>query len=444
MNCRIIAKGGISLLVRRFAGPFWVRRKWLDKTQWLCESELKKIQLELLKKLIHHCYKTVPYYRQLMDERGINANGVEALKDIKQFPVSTKKDVLQAGRLIVSTKYPKWLMRTARTGGSTGTTLKLCRNLFSIGDEQAFVRRQWDWAGIRFSDRCAWIAAGRTIAGTNQVKCPLYAYDPFMKELSLSAYHLSIDTAKTYITAMIRHKVRAIVGISSAVSFLAKMCIDLGINVKLKAALTTSETLNDNMRSTITKAFGCKIFDFYGSAERVCYIHTCEHGNYHIIPEYGLVELIPQHNLGKGFYKIIATGFWNYAMPLIRYDTGDIVIKSGNKNCTCGRAFRVIQSIIGRESDVIKTLTGREYSPTIISRIVKCVDNILAVQVIQESLGQLNVLYIPNDKFSEKDAYNLEKSFALYLPKDLRIDLKPVQTIPKTPSGKKRLIVSKL
>ena len=444
MNWKVAANGASHLITKRFLGPFWIRRRWLSKTQWLAASELEAIQLKLLQRLVRNCYSTVPYYRRLMDEQGIKVESIRKLEDIKQFPILTKKEVLQAGRLIVSTKYPKWLMRAACTGGTTGTPLEINRSLFSIGDEHAFVRRQWDWAGIDFSDRCAWIVAGRRIAATDQIKHPLYAYDPFMKELSLSVFHLSPNVARTYIEKMIQYKVMAIVGISSAVYFLARASADLGIKIKLKAALTTSETMTDQMRDVISKSFGCKVFDFYGSAERTCYIHTCEHGSYHVVPEYGLTELVPLDSNDKNICKIIATGFWNRGMPLIRYATDDVVIKSDGAACECGREFPVVKSIIGRQSDLIRTPSGREYGPTVIARVLKGIDNILAVQIVQDSLDHICIQYVPGKQFSEKDIDHFEKHLSHYMPNELRIELVRVDAIEKTSSGKTKLIVSEI
>jgi phenylacetate-CoA ligase len=378
-----------------------------------------------------------------MDKRGIGIESIKNLDDIKQFPVLTKKDVLQAGDSIVSTKYPRWLMGTARTAGTTGTPMKICRSLFSIGDEHAFVRRQWDWASIGFADRCAWIVAGRRIAETNYANSNLYAYDPFMKELTLSAFHLTKETAQIYLAVMNRYKVKGIVGISSAVYYLAKVCLDSGVEVKLKTALTTSEALTQAMRSTIARAFNCRVFDFYGSAERVCYIHTCEQGSYHIIPEYGITELIPVEDSDKHQCKVVATGFWNLGMPLIRYDTGDIVVES-NETCPCGRAFHLVKSINGRHSDLIKTPSGREYGPTILARVVKGANNILESQVVQDALDHICILYVPSEKFSQNDLFSFEKQLSYYLPSELTIDLKPVDAIPKTSSGKTKLIVSEI
>ena len=97
MGFKTLKTGTAHLIVKRYVGPFWARRKWLDKTQWFDEEELQKIQLNLLRRLIHHCYSSVPYYRQLMDERGIGVNDIMTVDDLKKFPILTKNDVLQAG-----------------------------------------------------------------------------------------------------------------------------------------------------------------------------------------------------------------------------------------------------------------------------------------------------------------------------------------------------------
>ena len=442
MSIKVTAKGAENLIVKRFSGPFWIRRRWLNKTQWLGAGELKEIQLKLLKRLVRHCYITVPYYRRLMDEGGISPESIKTLDDIKRFPVLDKKDVLEAGRSIVSTKYPGWMMTTGLTGGTTGTPLSLPRNMFAVGNEHAFVRRQWDWAGISFRDRSAYLS-GRVVVDVNRNDGRLYEYDPFMKELILSTYHLSRKNAEQFGEAMKRYRVKAIVGYTSSIYFLAKCCLSMRMKVKLKAALPTSETIDDLMRDTIAEAFECRVFDFYGAAERVCYIHTCDHGSYHLIPEYGYTEFVPVEGSNNNHCNVIATGFWNFAMPLIRYDTQDSVILS-DETCSCGREFAVIKSVIGRTGDVIRTPSGRQYGPTLLARVAKGADNILESQIIQDTIDHIDILYVPSVKFTSADMLNFRKHMADNLPNELKMDFKCVSSVEKTASGKMNLLVSKI
>lgn len=442
MNIKAMANGAANLLVKRYAGPFWIRRRWLKKTQWLSLAELAQIQFKLLKGLINHCYTSVPYYRNLMDEQGIAVDDIKSIDDIKEFPILTKEKVLQAERALISTKYPRWLMRTAFTGGTTGAPMKIYRDLFSIENEHAFVRRQWDWAGIGLMDKCAFLT-GRLIAPPDNQNNQLYAYDPFMKELILSTYHLSSDTAKEYAQLMKRYKVKAIAGYPSAVCLLARTCLDCGIEVRCESALTSSETLTESMRSIIEKAFSCNVFDFYGSAERICYIFTCERGRYHIIPEYGLTELVPADNFNSDTCKVISTGFWNRAMPFIRYDLGDIVVKSDD-SCPCGRLFQVVKSISGRQADIVRTPSGREFGAAILTHLLYGTDHIVESQIIQESLEHITIEYVPNEKFSPEDLRALERLIKQHLPSELRVELKQVKAVERTKSGKVKPVVSRI
>lgn len=439
MNAKIIANGFATLLVKRFAGPFWLRRRWLEKTQWLSRQELQALKLKLLRRLTLHCYHTVPYYQKSMHDHGIKVEDIKTLDDIKKFPILTKKDVLKAGNSIYSTKYPKWFLRTAYTGGTTGTPMQIKRDLFSIGNEHAFVRRQWDWAGIGLRDKCAYLT-GRLISRPDQKDGPLYAYDPIMKELILSTYHLSAYTAREYARVIEDYGVKAIVGYPSAVYLLAKTCLDSVIEIKLKSALTSSETLTESMRDTIAKAFKCNVFDFYGGAERVCYIHTCEHGRYHLIPEYGLTELIPVDESDDSKCKVVSTGFWNMAMPLIRYDIGDIVIRS-DELCPCGRLFQVVKSISGRQADVIRTPSGREFGAAILTHLLYGTNNILESQIIQDALDHLTIEYVSTERFSNKDLKAFEGLVVQHLPSELRVDLKQVRAVKRTSSGKIRPVI---
>lgn len=438
MNFKVISQGAINLLVRRYAGPFWYRRHWLNKTQWLPDEEIKQIQLRLLKRIVSYAERHVPYYQKIMKENGFTAGDIRSLADITLFPILTKKDVLDAGDALLSQAYPKKILRHAYTGGTTGTPVKIYRSPFSIGTEHAFVRRQWDWAGISMSDRAAYLT-GRVIIPPDQTKGNLYAYDPCMKELILSTYHLTQKQAQQYIRAIKQYKIKALAGYPSAVSFLARVCLDNKQSLNLRAVFTSSETLTDSMRNTIMQAFSCPVFDFFGSAERVSYIFTCEKGSYHVQPEYGLTELLPLGD--SGLSKVVSTGFWNMAMPFIRYDMGDTVIASTEK-CACGRTFQTVKSISGRQADTIKTPSGREFGAAILTHLLYGTDHILESQIVQDRTDHIYIDYVPSAEFTSQDLQAFQGLIEYHLPSELSVEFRKVEAIPRTASGKIKPVVS--
>lgn len=442
MHLSAVIVGAAHLMMKRYTGSFWIRRRWLDKTQWLDPNEMQELQFRLLRRLVVHCYQTVPYYRQMMMERGINPHDIRCLDDIRRFPILTKDEVVKAGRSLISTKYPRLLLRTAVTGGTTGTPLHVWRTPFSIGDEHAFLRRQWDWAGIGLRDRTAYLS-WREVCKPSCSDGPLHAYDPFMKELILSTYHLSPATVGDYVRLIKHYGIKALVGYPSAIAFVARWCLSSGIRVPLQAVLTTSETLSWEMRECIGSSFSCSVFDYYGSAERVCCIHTCPCGTYHIVPEYGYVELRPEDGIeGRGF-RVIATGFWNLAMPLLRYDTGDVVEPSDGE-CCCGRLFPVVTAVLGRSGDTIVTPSGRLLGATLMARVARGMSNILEVQFCQDAVNHLEFRYVPGAGFSAQDLLHFQARMSHYLGSEVQITYRQTDRVERTTSGKAPFILSQI
>lgn len=442
MNLRILKEGAMQLLVKRAFGPFRKCSNWLNKTQWYSGPELKQLQLSLLKQVVRHCYETVPFYRDRMRRQGFDPEHIQTLDDLTLLPILTKQEVFEAGTQIVSQRYNKWMLRHAYTGGTTGTALRLYRSRQSLGYEHAFVRRQWSWAGMGLKDRTAYLS-GRLITDTNRKNGKLYGYDPFMHELIFSTYHLSPERARQFARVIKDYKVKAVAGYASAIHILAQTCLDCGIELPLQAALTSSETLSQSMRETITKAFGCPVYDFYGSAERVCYIFTCEKNNYHLIPEYGITELIPIDESQPDRCKVISTGFWNMAMPFLRYDLGDIVIKS-QRQCPCGRQFEVIESIEGRGVDSIVSPSGRQFSSVILTHMLYGTQNILESQIIQDTPEKIRIEYVPGQRFTNENLNQFQRLIHMHLPDEFNIKLSQVQSIKRTNNGKLRPVVSNL
>jgi phenylacetate-CoA ligase len=433
-------KGTIVRMAKRWPSTFRHRREWLNKTQWWSADDLKELQFKLLKRVIIHSYKTVPYYTSMMKSLGLTPDDIRSIDDIKKLPIISKKEVMNEGPRFVSKKFFKMFLATGHSGGTTGPRLMLKRDWQSIVNEHAFVRRQFDWAQIGLYDRCAYVMQ-QEVADANKSSNRPYSYDAAMKRLFLSIYHLAENTVPIYAEAIKNYKIKALVGYPSAAYVLAKGCLEYGIHLPLKAVLTTSETLDPAKKATISQAFECRVYDFYGSGERVCYIHTCEYGSYHIIPEYGLTELIRAESPNDGSYQIVATGFWNMAMPLIRYNIGDIV-QPADYTCQCGRNFPVIEKIVGRSGNILVAPSGRAFGATAIEDIMENVlfsiqkMPVLEGQMIQEAADVMTLEYVPMKRFSQKDACELSAEVAKHVPPDFKLKLRRVEKISRTVSGK--------
>ena len=438
-DMKLTWRGAYTCILKRHFGPFSKRQAWLAKTQYYDAAQLGRVQLELLQYLIRHVYETVPFYRTFMQQQGFGPDDIRSLQDIERFPIITKADLKREGAAFVSTKFKEKRMRTVHTGGTTGATLPIRRDMRSIQNEHAFIRRQFEWASVRMSDRVAYLT-WRRVAAPNDTQ-RLYGYDAALKELHLSTINLSEATIEPFSETMRKYRVKALNAYPSAAFFMAKGLLEKKQTLPLKAVLTTSETLEPSQRKVIERAFECPVYDYYGSAERVCYIHTCEKGGYHILPEYGLTELIPAEAPNQECCRVVATGFWNMAMPLIRYDIGDLV-QPREAGCSCGRAFPMVQRIIGREGTYIRTPSGRilgamaiEY---ILARVLYSMYKmpILEGQIIQESNNLIVLEFVAMQSFTSDDEHRLLSLLREEIPNEMEVSVRKIDRMKQTVNGK--------
>ena len=111
--------------------------------------------------------------------------------------------------------------------------------------------------------------------------------------LMMSAYHLSESSAKAYIDEIERFDPVVIQSYPSAVFLLARYLLSSGRSFKgrrLRSVVTSSETVTEEHRDLVKRAFNCRIIDWYGAMERMVAIGNCEHGTYHVMSDYSYVE----------------------------------------------------------------------------------------------------------------------------------------------------------
>ncbi|MSR14332.1 MAG: hypothetical protein EXR86_07150 [Gammaproteobacteria bacterium] len=104
------------------------------------------------------------------------------------------------------------------------------------------------------------------------------------------------------------------------------------------------------MRARIEEAFGVTIAQGYGLNEIGLVAVRCGAGRYHVHVEHCWVEIVDDEGqpcAAGETGQLLVTGFRNAAMPLIRYDSGDLAIAETGP-CPCGRTLPGFGAIIGR------------------------------------------------------------------------------------------------
>ncbi len=435
----------------RYGKVFWDTYKFLQKSQWWSKEKLEEYQMQQLEKLLAHSYENVPYYRRIFNERDLKPKDIKSIGDLRKLSYLTKDIIRENLPDLIAQNYPKSKLKYVTTSGTTGIPLGLYwEKGVSNPKEWAFVWRQWNWARFRFGEKRV-ILRGNVINRFKDGKRQWSEYNPINKALYLSSYDMTDENLHKYIEQINKFKPVALQGYPSSLYILANFLRNNELILGgIKCILTCSETLYPHQREMIEKYLGAKIYDHYGNSERNALIMQCEKGGYHVISEYGVIELIDNDNNSVNkdgeVGEIIATGFNNYAMPFIRYKTGDLGIYS-KKKCLCGRNYPLVERIEGRVQEFIVAKDGSLISlgPALFGIHDDKWSNIKQIQFLQKDPGNLTIQIVKNQSCSENEISEyVLKLFKVRFEGLFKLKVNCLDDIPRTKSGKHKYLVQEV
>lgn len=412
---------------------------FLEESKFYSRQEIINYQDEKLRELIHHAYNNVPYYKEVFDKIKLKPNDIKSQNDLWKIPLLTKKDVKENFKKLKATNVPRFMLHLGHTSGTTGTPAHFYRDFRSINFENAIVWRQWNEAGVFSRDRKA-VCRGDIIVPQSQSSPPFWNKDPIEKKLYLSAFHLSSSNLQYYIDEILSYKPVSLQAYPSTAYTIAQYLKKTDQKINLKAVFTSSEPLYSFQRELIEERMNCKVWDFYGMAERVISASECKyHTGLHINEEYGITEFINGKSDREGI--MVGTSLHNFAMPLIRYVTNDYG-KLSEQSCPCGSEHRLLEPIETKQEDMIITKDGKWISPSIITHAFKPLTHVAKSQVIQHEINRYEILIVPEKGFNKKEEDILLSGLKERFGQDADIKIRIVNDISRTKNGKFRWVIS--
>jgi len=389
----------------------------------------------------------VPFYRKCFAEWGVSWEQVHSVADLRRFPIITREDVHGCRREMIADLAPRSKVLAQTSSGTTGTPIEvLCDRKTYLADK-AWAARQRTWGGY---DGRSWRATfnGHKIVPIGWDKPPFWRYNLPWRQMHFSVFHMGERQLPFYVSALRAAKVRFIEGHASAIYILARYLNATGLTLPMKAVLTSSEPLHDVYRETMEKAFACKIFDYYGLTEKVVAAGECErHSGFHVAMEHVVAEVVPFENGRKGHAgaagELIGTSLVNTVMPLIRYQTGDVLDPSPGE-CPCGRGLETIGRARSRSMSIIVCPDGRYLPPTVILTPLRSISTIHESQIVQEEPARVVVRVVRRPHYSREDEARLLEGFRERLGPTMTVRIEYAQEIRRTAAGKFPLVVSRV
>lgn len=419
-------------------------RQWLEHSQWMSPEEIRRRQWEALQRLLVHAWAEVPYYRETWSAQGIRPEGIRGAEDVLRISILTKELIRTRRTDLLAGSY-RGRTVTKSTGGSTGIPVHFEHDRGSYEWRVATRMRGYGWAGYEDGERALYIWGATVGRPPWKQRAKARLHHAVLRQRYVNSFRFTEDRMAACLRTMRRFRPRFLVAYTMPMYQLARFVLDRGIRPwRPQAILTGAEKLYPPQRATIEEAFGCPVFNTYGSREFMLIASECsQHQGLHLSAENLYVEVIRDGRPCKPgeMGEIVVTDLHNYGMPFIRYAIGDVGIASDHR-CACGRGLPMLEDVEGRVLDLIVTPDGRMLPGEFFPHLLKEFPEVKQFQVVQEALDRVTVkLVLARDLAPERLDF-LRREILTVLGFNVGLDLRVVDEIPLTASGKLRVTIS--
>ncbi len=440
-------KSALTMPFRILPRSFYLGRTYRQtmetarRLEFASADEVAAYQWGELSRLLAHCHATVPHYRKTWGEIGLHPADIRSFDDFHRSVPRVTRDQVQADPLsFVSEAYPATSRLSMNTGGSTGKPLQLyyLKGL-TRGAEWGHMHAYWR----RFGFEPGWVTAN--LRGEFVGADRAYSYDPWRKLLMLSSFALTSETADQYLDRLAHHKVQLLNGYPSSLHLLTQLSRHDTVRIpSLRTIVLASENILDWQVEAISRFFGTdNVCWHYGHGEVVALGGACEKArNYHFMPSYGYVEWGGGLADRPDAVEIVATGFVNPLMPLVRYRTQDYGLP-GTGACPCGRNHAWLTRVIGRRQELAIGTEGRAITLTalIFGRHAGYFHHIDQMQIVNTAPGHLVVRVVPNAHFGPADEQEIISMLSPAQGMPFSTTVEKVERVETTARGKQPFLI---
>jgi len=390
--------------------------------------EVRRRQAGRLEKLLTHACATTPYYRQF--------SGATELSD---FPVLQKHTVRERHADFLSSSCERTSLVKRITSGSYGTPLDFYVTREKMARHRAEILYYARWAGYRMGARTAIMYFIRP-----KSRLQLLLQNQTLFKVS----RLTPEVLEEHRQTLRRQRVEMVAGFPSACAAIAAHCREAGDgpdDFSLRTAIMTGEALGENTRQMMESTFGCPVYSRYTTEESGALGQECPGAKQHHLNLSSFVlEVLDRERdipVAPGEPgRVVVTDLWSQAMPLIRYDLGDVAVRQ--EQCACGWPGPVFTRVEGRVIETIYDAAGARLSPFVMDACLKHLNNVVQLQFVQHAPARYTLRLHTLPAFDQEE--EARKRLLDVLGSEAQIAVEYVDEIPPLPSGKRPYIINEM
>lgn len=402
------------------------------------KSELAELQKTKLLAILKLAHQNVPYYQNLAVDFSSN-NPYEILK---QFPIVDKKTIIANLDQfhIENTKGVK--VNILYSSGSSGVQGKVHLTNEALSKVRAVNTFIWENTGYRIGSPTLQLGMTVNRSLTKKIKDILLRVD-YQRAFNLTEEEV-LRVLKKYNN---KNNNVFFIGYASGIYTYAQVAKKHNLNIAFKAAISFGDKMFSHYKDLIETTFKCKVCETYGSNEGLTVGFVARDDKYYLLTNFVHVEIVDDENkavLNGQMGHAIITGLENDYMPLVRYKIGDLMeLSEEEASDTNVLAFPLIKRVIGRDTDIVKTASGKTLIVHFFTAIMGKRDDIEQFRIIQNKQDEIEFEFIPSPSFDENSLKDIDDEIRAHVSeRELKINYLKKDTIPVSPSGKPQIVVS--
>ena len=422
--------------------PLEEAKKQLKYIQSIPENEYGAYIEQQRMALLQHHLTHNPFYQGFCANRSV-------LK-WKDVPIMQKSDLQKPLKERLSNGYTPKNVYVNKTSGSSGHPFIFAKDKLCHALTWAEILDRFGWYGIDFNSTLQARFYGIPLDWIGYQKERIK--DLLSARYRFPIFDFSDKKLEKILRAFRKKPFDYINGYTSSIVLFAKFLNKKGIHLKeicptLRYCIVTSEMLFESDKKLMESCFGVPVVNEYGASELDLIAFTNRENEFVLNNETLYVEILDEKDrpvpLGKEG-RIVITGLYNLAHPMIRYDIGDtgaLDEKSTAKN-------PLLKTLIGRTNDVAHLPSGKTVPGLTFYYVTKSIieddGNVKEFVIEQHQLDRFKIMYTSHQELLPEEIATIKKALFQYLEDGLTLEFSRIGVLDRTKRGKLKQFVSYL
>lgn len=356
---------------------------------------------------------------------------------LENFPIITKNTVMENYDSFLSSNVDESSLHTMSTSGSTGRPFKIRQDESKrrqvIAEVIYFTRNIGYEIGKHFVYLCNLESGFKKSWVKRYLQNEDILYTRKYDRGSLRYIYEKLKNSENSTT---------ILGYASTLSLIANFMKKRALSLSnISGVISGAETLTKKDRKLISETFGCHVVSRYSNQEMGILAQDYEEDIFVINRASYYVEILKMDSdepAKEGeIGRVVVTDLYNKAMPMIRYDTGDLAIYKNIINTN----KKVLTKVLGRKLDLLYTTKDEPVSFFCFDEFFGNNSNVQQYQLVQKTKTNIIVNLITVDGFMFSEGL-VEAEVRKILGDDAVVEVCYLDSVPITSSGKFKYVVN--